>query len=465
MRFGLWIVVLAAAMVLPLAWLAWLPAKLNEGLEALRVGWIAMSLVPLATWLLLATTPRDAIKVSPRLGKRLVLLAMLVPAAGWLVFATPTLSPGVLRHATDGAIWLAGASPLVVPPVEASSDSLGPSVAPLASAVPDADLPSLQPPLVQMVSVMAAAVDLVLPGATTTKQADWRDTFLSMPWLHRLLAWRVLLTIAILGATWELLAWLRQRDVSVWYAGLFAWSPAVLLAATTFGIGGVLATWFFAGSLRRLEAGRSRRGGFWFALALASAPMLLLALPWITLRTPASTRRVSITFLIVSMILWLPTLLPLGAAASYFVTVAHMLSHPGSSPIGLWTASMPVLGWIAALVIPTLVGVIVAGRGASSRAVVYGVLVSACLLMPTLPGGAVALLLVIASVGGRGYGLSALALAGLGGMSLGPTNAVPMLTPTLWFVAAFLAGLEALAALRRTRRQPMLDSTPSATRG
>ena len=81
----------------------------------LVAGWLALAGGCVGGWLLLTTTPREAIRLPVRLSKRIILLASLACAVPMLWLA-PVLSTEPLRYRYDGQAWLLGTSPYTVAP-------------------------------------------------------------------------------------------------------------------------------------------------------------------------------------------------------------------------------------------------------------------------------------------------------------------------------------------------------------
>ena len=275
---------------------------------ALRAGWIGLSAVCVGLFALLASTPPDAIRLSPRLGKRLILCgsaALAFAAAWWLV---PLLSPEPLRHRFDGKIWLLGDSPYLTSPAYAALRARGsrdPEDGPdaLDAAAPDQDRTTLTLPAGQAFLVAGRATEYLLPADPTNRlaadprradpaapAADWRALLAGQPWWRRLFTWRLVLAAAYLVTVGELVAWCRHLGKSVWWAALFAWQPLVLIETVGMGHQDVLGVMFLVAGLRRADLGRFRRASISLAASAAVQPVALLALPFV-LRQAWQSRR------------------------------------------------------------------------------------------------------------------------------------------------------------------------------
>ncbi len=463
-RLAAWAVLTVIAGLFGLLALWPIRGPINQHVTLVRGIWVAGSFLPLATWLLLATTPKDAILVSPRLGKRLILLTAAALAASSLWLTSPTWSTDILRHEADGATWLSGRSPYrytpndsVTPGTALTSDDVHASAfATLLAAAPDRDQTSLAPPAVQAVIAASAAVELVLPrgspealSAVRIEPTDWAGAVERLPWWRRLFVLRLLLALIYFATVNELIAWMRQRNLSVWWAGLYAWSPAAWIGAGILGVAGGLAALLLIASLRRLEAERHRRSAVGLAGAVAASPLLLPLVPWMIV---GKRQRSWLWFGLVSAAMWVPALTYQYGYGPSALRVARYLATPGDTLVGSLFVFAPAVGWSIWLAGQGLVAWLINKRGGGAATVVYGMTLSSTLLAPTSAVGLILLPMAVAVAPGRRGGLAAIALVASAGVTLSPNDATPPLATLGWCFVAAVGLLEALAAVRRTRR-------------
>src|SRR5688572_4516909 len=106
LRFAVWVllgVLLAAG--LP-AWFYLLRGGLLlERLSTLHNGWLGLSAACIGMWILLLTTPPEALRLSPRVGKRVLLGICTLLAIAATMWLSPVLSDQVLRYRLDGRLW------------------------------------------------------------------------------------------------------------------------------------------------------------------------------------------------------------------------------------------------------------------------------------------------------------------------------------------------------------------------
>lgn len=278
----------------------------------LVAGWLALAGGCLAVWLLLTTTTRGAVKLPVRLSKRLILASSLICLLPMLWLA-PVLSTEPLRYRYDGQTWLLGMSPYVISPDEARSAArprrerdAWPDL--LDGAVRRSSHASLNLPVAQAGFIAAGTTEVLFPVLAARPRASEFETrpdpeaeqtapavdqpaevsvgqlrvwLAELPAYRRLLPWRLLVAGFYLLAVGELIAWLRMRDQSPWWAVLFAWQPLVLIESIGMGHQDILGVAFLIASLRRGEMGRFRRAGMCLAAAVAVKPIALLALPFL----------------------------------------------------------------------------------------------------------------------------------------------------------------------------------------
>jgi hypothetical protein len=301
LRLIIWIVVILLLTVGLTAWMWTLrgPAAATR-LDILRGGWLAFAAGCVALWLLLATTPQEALRLSTRLSKRIVIVLCLLLAAAAVVWLRPVLSAEALRYRFDGRTWLLGLSPYCVSPNEAEAlagnvqdAELRPDV--LDQAAPHQERTTLNLPVGQAAFVATRTLEYLSPleeeevrpplaPQTRAVSADWRVNLLDLPWWKQMLFWRCLLAIAYLLAVAELIAWTRYRELSPWWAVVFAWQPVVLMETLGAAHQDMIGVLFLIAGLRRADGGNMRRAALCLAASVAVKPLALLVLPFVLRR-------------------------------------------------------------------------------------------------------------------------------------------------------------------------------------
>lgn len=486
--------------------------------DQLTSGWLALAGGCLGIWLLLVTTPPEAIRLSPRLSKRLLLTASLLCALPMLLLA-PVLSSELLRYRYDGRAWLLGTSPYVVLPEEPRTRAsenvateLGPDL--LDRAVPEGGHASLNLPVSQAGFIAAGTVEYLFPALTTrlpdsepegywtdafemplptatapaetVDPAEWRERLAELPAYQRLFPWRLLVLGFYLLAVGELIAWLRLRRQSPWWAVLFAWQPLVLVEFVGMGHQDMLGVAFLIASLRRTEMGRFRRASLCLAAAVAVKPLALLALPFLirsglqrdtdgsVWRTPA-VRRVLPWFSGTLFVLCLPLFLGdyagqgwVGwghAAGNYFRSaepggsIYRLLEWAflGDSPEAHRLTRVRVAAWILFFGGVAFAGAIAWLRRLSGADAFYATSLTALILLPMSPPWLVIWPLAMVPVlAGRG-GLTALVWAATASLfyAHGPLETEPDLATSLSIYIPVMAAalIETIVFFRRSGRR------------
>ena len=462
--------------------------RVLEKAALLQSGWLGLAGICLGLWSLLASTPPDAIRLSQRLGKRILLILGAALAGAALLWLVPLLSSEPLRHRYDGKIWLLGDNPYRTSPAVAAARARWSRDADdrpdaLDAAAPHQGRTTLTLPAGQAFLTAGRAVEYLLPGTAAERAASrvavggeasgWRGRLDEAPWWRRLFAWRCVLAAAYLVTVGELITWLRQRGDSVWWAALFAWQPLVLLETVGMGHQDVLGVMFLVAGLRRAEAGRLRRGAICLAASVAVQPVALLALPLVLRQAgrsgePADSprrwrdvRRVGVWFAATLLLLLLPILSPT-ALVNLAAAVRQYAYGPSSNATlyrGLeWLfvgtgdpgrgASVRTAGW--ALCGAATLGAVAAAwlRRARPATGTYAALTAGLLLSPIAPPWALIWpLALVPALAGRG-GLSALVWAGTAVLYYGGG----LMESPWWQVAPVLAA--AAAELSLSRRPP-----------
>ncbi len=508
-RLVLW-VIMSAGLVLGLpAWFYMVrDGRILQRLDLLHTGWMALAAACLGLWMLLLTTPRQAIRLSPRLGKRLILLLTAVVAAGGLLWLKPVLSPEVLRYRFEGRIWLLGLNPYQVSPSEAAdlaADTEDPELRPdlLDLAAPGGTHTSLNLPVSQAAFVATRTLEYLSPqsaegrvlqattGPARASAAEWRSLLLELPWWRTLFFWRCLLAGAFLLTVGEMIAWLRHRGLSPWWAAVFAWQPLVLVETIGAGHQEMLGVLFLVAGLRRTDMGNFRRAGICLAAAVAVKPLALLVLPFVLRRAwrgdkleldaPAGTtpfagsgsaaRRTiawfGATLVVLLAPIWVVGAIPdlLSATGSYFASQEHDASlyrlletmFVGAEASSERVARVRLATWMLCALAVGLAGLVSWLRHVRPAAAFYAMTMSGLLLSPASgPWMLIWPLAMVPVLHGRA-GLAALVWAGTAALHYLPEtllgNRAPGQIMMLGIVPVYVAAvLESIAASRHAAR-------------
>ena len=465
---------------------------------ALRGGWLAEAAVCVGLWVLLLTTPPDAIRLSQRVGKRVILVVSAAACAAALAWLVPVLSPEPLRHRFDGKIWLLGDSPYLTSPATAAERSRGsrdPDDRPdaLDAAAPHQGRTTLTLPVGQAFLAAGRATEYLLPGDAAALDArdgrddgeSWQARLARLPWWRRLFTLRLVLAAAYLLTVGELVAWLRQRGQSVWWATLFAWQPLVVIETVGMAHLGVLGALFLVAGLRRADMGRFRRGAICLAASAAVQPAALLAVPFVLRQawqarpqtdgggpTPAKRGgRMLLWFALTFAVLLLPLVAGGGALWSLFEAAR---SYAGSPPRnatvyrGLeWlfagqnspdrAAAVRLAGWCLATAATVAAGAVAWSRRSRAASATYAMVIAWLLLSPMSPPWALVWPLALVPVlAGRG-GLTALVWAGTAALFYGGDGA----NDVWWQAVPVVVAAVLEVVLRRPPTPPARPAVPA----
>lgn len=527
LRFIAWALLAGFCGAGSVAWFYLLRGELLlRRLEVLQIGWLALAAGVLGLWLLLATTPPGALRFSPRLSKRVLLvvsLAVLGSAVAWL---RPVLSVEVTRYRYDGRAWLLWLSPYRVAPEEAAriaATTNDPEFRPdtLDLAAPHPDRTSLNLPVSQVsfavtraleyLAVVSQTQDVVPPYAppsarepealAATGAADWRALLLDLPWWRQMFFWRCVLAGALLLAMGEMIAWLRYRELSPWWAIVFTWHPLVLMETLGGSHQDMIGVLFLIAGLRRADAGNMRRAAICLAASVAVKPLALLVLPFVIrrawrthsserhparrLEAPPSSRsaarRLVVWFVLTLALLLAPlysaeALKGLGSALHGYVldppenaAVARLLEamFAGSDASPARLLRVRIAGWVICSAVTLLTGMVAWQRRISPAGALYAMLLAALLFAPLAqPWLLMWPLAMVPMLRGRA-GPAALVWAGSAALSYAPATLYGGELPArmmFWqFAPVYVLGIsEALAAGRRAKRAHRPDTAERA---
>lgn len=507
LRLMLWSLLVLLTVVCLTAW-CW---TLKAGAAATRPdllqgGWLAIAGLCLALWLLLATTPTGAIRLSPRLSKRTLILLSALVAIAAVAWLRPVLSTEVLRYRFDGRAWLLAMSPYQVSPDEA--EVLASSVQDaelrldlLDRAAPDQQRTTLNLPVSQAAFVATRTLEYLSPQEehvrppfapqTRAADADWRTTLLDLPWWRQMFFWRVLLAGVYLLTVAELIAWLRYRELSPWWAVVFAWQPLVVMEMLGAAHQDMIGVLFLIAGLRRADGGNMRRAAMCLAASVAVKPLAILAIPFVIRRAwredgtefyppkralapPAggpAARRLVIWFLATLVLLLAPLYSREALAETWRATSAYLTS-PGQDA-ALWRVLDAVFGgpdaslerqlrvclaaWSICAIATMVVGVIAWQRRVSPAAAMYAMLMTGLMLSPTMSPWLLAWPLAMVPVLRGRAGPAALVWAGTASLHYTAETMVGLAVATqalAWQIGpvVVVGALEGLLVGRRTRR-------------
>jgi hypothetical protein len=284
-------------------------------------GQVALGVVLLAIAVLLCTTPRDAIVLRRRTSHQLILAGAALLQALAIILLLPALSEDLVRYRIEGRMWLSGVSPYATSPAQWQAGG-GPTDA-VDRMVSHPEMQSIYPPVAQIVFAASRAIELSLapakPDATpdaSPQPSTWRASLPALPWHQRGIVLRIIYAACALAAMAVVLAILRLRGQSPWWAVLLAWNP--LLVIETGGMGhqdalGALLVMLMLLSVQKRTFGRATLA---LALACAVKPPIVVLLPFLWRasldpdRSRALIRRhiVPVAFAASTLVLLLPVL-------------------------------------------------------------------------------------------------------------------------------------------------------------
>ena len=290
LRLAAWVAVAVVLLAGTPAWLFLLRgARLLDHDRTLFAGWVVLGGATLAMLGLLRTTPADALVLPPRANR-----AIVIGGAAWLqllavLLLMPVLSEDPLRYRLDGKLWLLGVSPYARAPAEVESMGAGPAD---ESFRPDAldklvvrpDLPTIYLPTSELGFVAVRSIEYVLlpelPAVDVRPGEHWREVAARVPFVNRLLLFRVAGAVGAVGATALLVSALRRRRQSAWWAAVFGWSPLVVIECGGMGHQDILGVVLLLAAAQSWTRTRFGRAGFFLTAAALVKPLAILPLPW-----------------------------------------------------------------------------------------------------------------------------------------------------------------------------------------
>jgi len=386
LRFTAWVVLCAAVVLGHIVWLFRISGrKIFYVVRSPFNGETLIALALLGIWFLLKTAPADAIRLSTRTSRFLIIMVAVLLQAAAIALLLPALNEDLVRNRLDARTWLSGVSPYSVSPAEMRQRALTrPKYAPdgVDSLVTAPEVHTTRGPVAEAAFVLAGWAERSLRHSPTTADpapATWPSALMRRDWTYHALAFRALAALSAVGCCLVLLRLLRVAGASPWWAVLFAWNPLTTLEAGGMGHVDFLGVLLLLAAL--LAARQSKNIAAMVCLALAAGVSLVAiaaAPPMIWhLRTGAGRRAAwsaAITFLAAIVALYVPILLYHKGYAGWFDGWRTLLaaSNAGTLSIlirGLVLATAGVVAWRY--------------RRAGLVPGAYGLVMAALLIVPT----------------------------------------------------------------------------------
>lgn len=250
-------------------------------------GWIGLTAVLLVLAALLKTTPVDALRLRAGQSRALVFGAACLMHAAALALLMPALSEDLVRYRLDGRMWLAGANPYMTTPQQFFAHH-EPDAIDATATFPAVH--TIYPPTAQAVFAASAAIERALP-AVPGGPRTWRALLPGLPWFHRALILRAILSAAALGALWILMMILHDAGRSVWWAVLFGWNPLVLMETAGMGHIDAAGVLLVVAMLRMLQVRRLAMGWVMLVLTAGVKPIVIVLAPFVVLAAPRADRK------------------------------------------------------------------------------------------------------------------------------------------------------------------------------
>jgi hypothetical protein len=291
-RLALWIVTAGSAFLGAIAWLILIRGERITSHDSMLIGgWVALVAILMLVWLLLKTTPVDAIRLSRRISVLIILGGTIALHALAITVIHPALSEDVVRYRFDGKTWLAGKSPYVMSPAQMenlSSRDRRFEFDRIDRMVPFPVLHTIYPPTSEALFAVEAWLERALhwsapaePEWTGEPHPQWREQLSHLRFVERALAFRITSAALSVACAIALLILLRDANRSPWWTILFAWNPLTILETAGMAhqdIAGVLLL------LLMLIARNRRRfalAAVLLALAIGVKPIVILLLPFL----------------------------------------------------------------------------------------------------------------------------------------------------------------------------------------
>ncbi|HEY8666984.1 MAG TPA: glycosyltransferase family 87 protein [Tepidisphaeraceae bacterium] len=298
-RLAVWIALVLAVVVGQAVWLIALRGERILNSDGLLIGGqILLVSLLLGLMALLATTPVDALRLSEAMSTRLIVLMTVLFQGAAVVLLWPGISEDLARYRLDGGMWLAGVSPYAVTPAEFSAR--GGRMDGIDATVTFPNLHTIYPPLAEGIFAAGRVIERICFGELPAQRVDppptmrdrevrfsgvkpWREQIGAISWQERGVALRGMAGCFAVVATCLLLAILRQRGSSPWWAVLFAWNPLLTMECAGMGHIDIAGVCLLLGALWLADRQRFAGSGALVALAGAVKPIGLALMPFAVL--------------------------------------------------------------------------------------------------------------------------------------------------------------------------------------
>lgn len=270
-------------------------------------GWIGLGAVIVIVAILLRTAPSDAIRLSTRSSRWIVIGGTAGLQLAALVLTAPALSEDVVRYRLDGRMWLSGVSPYANSPWQFlerrdRADAID-------ALVTFPHLNTIYPPAAQALFVAArAAEDASTPILRSRLAGSWRDWVPLLPRREQALILRSMIAIVAVCATGVLISLLAHAGRSPWYAILLGWNPLFVIETGGMGHVDIVGVLFVLLMIRAVQSNRAIVASAMLALAAGVKPPALLLAPFLLRDARARTLSTTLALLVFVAIVFVPAL-------------------------------------------------------------------------------------------------------------------------------------------------------------
>jgi len=288
-RFVVWTILIAILLGGGTAWIAMLfrSGYSRSGLT-LFAGWTLLGVAVVALAGLLATTPRDAIKLSRTASVVIILAGTALLHAAAMFMISPELSQDAFRYRFDARLAAAGLSPYQPYDTDVLAGLSTPSEAAIDRLTQHLGTATIYPPAAQWVFRAAHIAGPTLRPAVSTwypidTLVSWSD---GIPRRHAVTfspAMRLLASVASIITAGLLLAGLSTLGKSPWYAVLFAWNPLTLIEVSGHSHIDIFGAMCLAAAAFCTLRGQWRLAMFALALATGIKPHTIVLAPLIAI--------------------------------------------------------------------------------------------------------------------------------------------------------------------------------------
>lgn len=236
----------------------------------------------IGVWFLLKSTPADAIRLSSRTSRIIIISITVLLQAASILLLLPALNEDLVRDRLDARTWLSGVSPYSVSPAEMRKRALTrPKYAldVVDELVSSPEVHTTHGPVAEAAFVLAGWTERAVrrnPVTADPPPPTWPLALMRRNWTYHALAFRALAALCAVGCCLVLLRMLRLPGASPWWAILFAWNPLTTFEAAGMGHVDFLGVLLL---LLALHAARQRRAVPAMLLLALAAGVNALAIP------------------------------------------------------------------------------------------------------------------------------------------------------------------------------------------